>query len=769
MNIGKQFSLTAAITAGVTATVLVCVVFVQMVRLGGTVTKDIKAMVANQLTGTAHDLYALCLSQHEAVTLMVESGLNSAEKVLQTYGSVQLSNEQIQWKATNQFTKSSEDIFLPAVQIGSTIIHENSSFETPTPIVDESYALSKGTCTIFQRMNSDGDMLRVATNVRNKEGKRAIGTFIPSTNADGSPNAIVAAVSKGKTYFGRAYVVDSWYITAYKPLFDGSKNVIGMLYYGVKQESVESLRSGIEKIVVGKNGYASACETKGEYAGKMILHKDKIAASDSLLTITDKNGEQPFKKLVDSLKASSSGVEVVIPYNVKGEKAGFLAAMYFEQWDWLLFVHAFEEDFYGPVAQVKQSILSILVIILLAAIAIIGVTISIVNTIAKKQITEPLTNLVSAANKLKEGNIAIALPESPSNEVGEVIHAFGDMIADFKQKVTSAELISQGVLTESIPLASPEDVLGKALNQMQTQLSSVLHSITDTAHSVSDSSQQVSQASGALSDGAIRSAAAIEEITSSVMEIKSQLNSNADHAEEACSLAEASRSAAATGNADMKRMRDAMQSINESGNSIAAIIKMIDGIAFQTNLLALNAAVEAARAGQHGNGFAVVADEVRSLAARSAKAAQETEQLIAESRRRVDHGSSIVSQTASALEIITTHVGETATLVQQIAQSSREQAIGVAQISEGLHEIDAVTQTNSATAEESSAAAMELASQAQGLLEAVSQFKIADTGNFASNTERLTDKPVGIAPRRIAREIDTTQRNRSERIGYGDY
>ncbi|MDE2357202.1 MAG: Cache 3/Cache 2 fusion domain-containing protein, partial [Alphaproteobacteria bacterium] len=102
----------------------------------------------------------------------------------------------------------------------------------PDAALDEVQSLVGGTATIFQRMNEQGDMLRVATNVQTSDGKRAVGTYIPVTMPDGTPNPVVATVLTGKTYHGDAYVVNAWYDTAYEPILNDAGQVIGMLYVG---------------------------------------------------------------------------------------------------------------------------------------------------------------------------------------------------------------------------------------------------------------------------------------------------------------------------------------------------------------------------------------------------------------------------------------------------------------------------------------------------------------------------------------------------------
>ncbi len=132
-----------------------------------------------------------------------------------------LSPETVGWTAVNQFTGRSIRVRLPGMLVGGKWIGQNSQTAVRTPVVDDVEMLVGEPATIFQRMNKRGDMLRVATNVRDSQGGRAIGTYIPAINADGSPNPVIAAVLAGKTYHGRAFVVNAWYLTAYEPLSDG--------------------------------------------------------------------------------------------------------------------------------------------------------------------------------------------------------------------------------------------------------------------------------------------------------------------------------------------------------------------------------------------------------------------------------------------------------------------------------------------------------------------------------------------------------------------
>jgi len=263
-------------------------------------------------------------------------------------------------------------------------------------------------------------------------------------------------------------------------------------------------------------------------------------------------------------------------------------------------------------------------------------------------------------------------------------------------------------------------ILGGALAAgilISGSITSVVRNVSEgllrSAGQVAIASTQLSQTSQSLAAGSSEQAASIEETSSSLEVASSTTKRNAENVSTAKDLARQTRTAADQGVTDMQAMSQAMDAIKTSSSDIAKIIKAIDEIAFQTNILALNAAVEAARAGEAGMGFAVVADEVRNLAQRSAEAAKETAAKIEGAIAKSGQGVAITSKVALTLNEILGKARQMDELATEIAAASSEQANGISQINLAVGQMDKVTQSNAANAEETAASAEELNAQAE--------------------------------------------------------
>ena len=398
---------------------------------------------------------------------------------------------------------------------------------------------------------------------------------------------------------------------------------------------------------------------------------------------------------------------------------------------------------------------SMVTFILIAGIisALLGVIIGLLLT---GHITKGLNSVVSAIGNIAgNGDVAVNIDKNyleRRDEIGDLAKAAELVLNDYRSITQVAQKLSAGDWSVEIATKSDVDAMNQSLAAMVKQVNETLSAVTSSGEQIAAGASQVSNSSQSLSQGATESAASLEEITSSMHEMGAQTEQNAENAGMANKLAEEAQVAAKRGDGQMTEMVTAMHDINESGQNISKIIKVIDEIAFQTNLLALNAAVEAARAGQHGKGFAVVAEEVRNLAARSAKAASETADLIEGSVEKTRRGADIADQTAAALREIVTINDKVNNLVAEIATASHEQAQGIGQINQGLTQIDQVTQSNTASAEESAAAAEELNSQAEKLRQMMASFKLG-----GSCSGGFLQKPHQPEPRKISSQPGTLE------------
>ncbi|MDR2592954.1 MAG: methyl-accepting chemotaxis protein, partial [Chitinispirillales bacterium] len=224
-----------------------------------------------------------------------------------------------------------------------------------------------------------------------------------------------------------------------------------------------------------------------------------------------------------------------------------------------------------------------------------------------------------------------------------------------------------------------------------------INTVVDT---IDHANSQILASAQSLAEGANNQASSLEEVSATLVEISSMTKQNAANSNQAKILATEARNAANAGDADMKKMAEAIQDIKQSSDNTAKIVKSIDDIAFQTNLLALNAAVEAARAGEAGKGFAVVAEEVRNLAMRSAEAAKNTANMIEESVKNADGGVKITEEVAKSLNQIVDRIVKVGDLINDVASASNEQAQGVEQVNSAVAQMSQTTQNFSMEASE---------------------------------------------------------------------
>ena len=261
-------------------------------------------------------------------------------------------------------------------------------------------------------------------------------------------------------------------------------------------------------------------------------------------------------------------------------------------------------------------------------------------------------------------------------------------------------------------------------NTTVAQLTSIISHIQTAASSINLAASEIAQGNSDLSRRTEQQAANLEETAASMEELTSTVRQNAEHARQANQLAQGAHGVASQGGAVVGQVVTTMEAIEASSKKIAAIISVIDGIAFQTNILALNAAVEAARAGEQGRGFAVVASEVRTLAQRSAGAAKEIKGLIDDSVGKVSEGSQLVHQAGATMGEIVSSVQRVTDIMAEISAASQEQSAGIEQVNQTVTQMDETTQQNAALVEEATAAARAMEEQAQQLSEAVSQFRL---------------------------------------------
>ncbi|MCW3788543.1 methyl-accepting chemotaxis protein [Plebeiibacterium sediminum] len=443
-------------------TLLIVFAAILSITFYNTLSSEIEKTTEENMVSQLEDLNTILNSEVHAKQNQAKLAMKFAESLFHNEGDIIEKKEHIIVTGINQLSKEEKQYKIPVWELGDTNLYNSNN------LVDYIQEQTHETATIFQKIE-DG-YLRIATNVINTNGERAIGTFIPNDSE------VIETIEKGETFYGRAFVVNDWYLTAYKPIYINDE-IKGILYVGTLEKNYAFLKKVFSQKKFYNNGYPFLIAETGNF----IIHPTNENENYSKA--------QFFKQLV--LKNGAiARTEYIWPESGNGKKK-IQFYKYFEPYKCFISTSVYKADMYAGLN--KLLLFSTLLIIAAAILLFVSI-----NRFLAPILTQ-LKLMANNAEAIANGNLTINISSERSDELGK---------------------------------------LSVALSTMIIKLKEVVNAIASGAEQLNSSGMQFDSTSQDISQGANEQASALEEVSSTMEEISSSIIQNTESARKTQEISE---------------------------------------------------------------------------------------------------------------------------------------------------------------------------------------------------------------------------------------
>jgi methyl-accepting chemotaxis protein len=380
-----------------------------------------------------------------------------------------------------------------------------------------------------------------------------------------------------------------------------------------------------------------------DYHPTMVMHpyKPELDGKD-LSNNADPNGKKLFVAFVNKVKSDGEGfVDYLWPkpgFDKPVSKISYVKG--YKKWQWIIGSGIYLDDINTIYWREAKTNLFLLIVL---SVALFGASYLII-----KGITNPLNKLRSVMNNVEaEGNLEVRTNIEQKDEIGQMAHAFDNMLGTFRNTIKDFISIIGNLNNSSSTLTNVANQTAQDVNDQQIrteQIATAINEMSATVHEVAGSAETASTA-------ASNAFTAAQEGNGIVVSTIDAINSLAN---------------------EVISASDVIAKLENDSKDIGRVLDVIRSIAEQTNLLALNAAIEAARAGEQGRGFAVVADEVRTLAQRTQESTQEIQSMIETLQSGAQKAGKVMQSGRSAAEACTEQASVAGQSLESIIQAVKE-------------------------------------------------------------------------------------------------
>lgn len=651
----------------------------------------IRNMAESDLAHITDNLYNLCNTHYEINRNIVQNNLNVADYFVNGRVRV-LRNNLLQTTVENQVSREKSDIAIyPLAVDGRPVFGDNS-------LVDQITGMIGGTVTLFQLIKKPDGLLRVATSVKKKDGSRAVGTFIPSS----SP--VYQSVVSGQTYLGSAFVVDQWYITAYKPLYEGNE-IVGAVYVGVRQSELDILKKSILSLKIGEKGFAYIIDSHEETKGMLVVHPEKTG--ENLYNAQDARGNYYIREML----ADKNGSRILNIVDPKENSTETKIVNYraLDTMGWIIVAEADRDETYAPLRTLRRVMIIMSIIVLVSIIAL--------SAVFSESIRRVVSRMKEFLEKLSEGDYRSDIPQEEVSRHDE----FGQMAAML-----------------NVLIARTRELLAKIKHTTEV-LTTSIHDLTVSSREISATSNQ--------------QAAAVKEVVSTMEDSDALSRKVASRIDEVARIAVQTRELVGRGFSIIEENLEKMEQIQKTNSetiegvkslgmqieSIWEVVNIINNIADQTKIIAFNAELEAAAAGEAGKNFRIVAGEVRRLADSTVSSTVQIKSKINEIQRssdslilasekgteRIREGAELSSKLKEVFGDILQSADVSAASSEQIVSSVKQQVAAFEQILVTLKQISQGIEDFASTTKATFKAAESLKESGESLKESLSNYRVS--------------------------------------------